>query len=186
MTRLKHSTVAAILLVMALSLAACGGRAADAAALPADDPVSAVVAPERVEPEIVADVLDSEPVTTVDTAVASVAEADVEPVADMVTDNAESGYMAVLFAIEPLGAPCCPKPTPDKALAGAQGVAGVMDARLIDDFTVFVRFDPGATDQGAVASGINQAAFLVTEKVATPDELAALALVTDDENGESN
>jgi len=51
---------------------------------------------------------------------------------------------------------------------------------------VFARFDPGVTDQSAIASAINQASFLVTEKEATADELAALALTTNDADGESN
>ncbi len=168
MTGRKHWMLAALLLALALSVAACGGRSGETTA-PVEDPGPAVV--ER---------------APIDAPVTNVAETDAASVADIAVSEPGSGYAAVLFAIEPLGAPCCPKPTPDKALEGAQGVAGVMDARLIDDFTIFVRFDPGATDQGAIASAINQASFLVTEKEATADELAALALTTNDTDGESN
>jgi len=179
MTRPRHWAVAGLLLALALTVAACGGRNAEATS-PAEDPGPAIVEHTQVEA----------PVAVVDAArdapVAKVADTDAAPVADIAVSAAKSDYVAVLFAIEPLGAPCCPKPTPDKALEGAQGVAGVVDARLIDDFTVFVRFDPSATDQGAIASAINQASFLVTEKEATADELAALALATNDADGESN
>lgn len=178
MTRLKHWAVAGLLLALVLTVAACGGRNAETTS-PAEDPGPEIVERAAVEAPVAA--ADA----AIDVPVANVADTDAVPIA--VRDSG-SDYVSVLFAIEPLGAPCCPKPTPDKALESAQEVAGVVDARLIDDFTVFVRFDPGATDQGAIASAINQASFLVTEKEATADELAALALATNDINvdGESN
>lgn len=179
MTRLKQFGVAGLLLALALTVAACGGRNAEATS-PAEDPGPAVVERAPVEAPVAAvDAAADAPVT-------NVAETDAASVADIAVSDSGSDYAAALFAIEPLGAPCCPKPTPDKALEGAQGVAGVIDARLIDDFTVFARFDPGVTDQSAIASAINQASFLVTEKEVTADELAALALATNDADGESN
>ena len=179
MTRLKQFGVAGLLLALALTVAACGGRNAEATS-PAEDPGPAVVERAPVEAPVAAvDAAAAAPVT-------NVAETDAASVADIAVSDSGSDYAAALFAIEPLGAPCCPKPTPDKALEGAQGVAGVIDARLIDDFTVFARFDPGVTDQSAIASAINQASFLVTEKEVTADELAALALATNDADGESN
>lgn len=189
MTRLKQFGVAGLLLALALTVAACGGRNAEATS-PAEDPGPAVVERAPAEAPVAAvDAAAAAPVTNVaetDAVPIADAETDAAPIADIAVSDSGSDYAAALFAIEPLGASCCPKPTLDKALEGAQGVAGVIDARLIDDFTVFVRFDPGVTDQSAIASAINQASFLVTEKEATADELAALALTTNDADGESN